>query len=97
MVCRYLKRFPIRRLKIDRSFIAGINSNGDDAAIARAIVSLAHSLSMEVVAEGVETEDQYRTLSNIGCDLAQGYLISAPLLGEDVFEYMNKQAYFAMI
>ena len=93
----HLKRFPLSRLKIDRSFVAGINSNGDDAAIAGAIISLAHSLDLEVVAEGVETEDQYQTLSNIGCDLAQGYLISMPLLGDDVFDYMNRQATFAMI
>lgn len=93
----HLKRFPLRRLKIDRSFIGGVTANANDAAIARAIVSLAHSLGMEVVAEGVETEQQYQFLSNLGCDIAQGYLISAPLQDADVTRYMEKQSEFTMI
>ncbi|MEP7068106.1 MAG: EAL domain-containing protein [Usitatibacter sp.] len=75
----YLKRFPIAALKVDRSFIADVTTNPSDAAITLAIVNLAHSLGMKVVAEGVETEDQLDFLKRHGCDEIQGYLFSPPL------------------
>jgi diguanylate cyclase (GGDEF)-like protein len=75
----YLKRLPIDVLKIDRSFIHALPGDQDDAAISEAIVSLGHTLKMEVVAEGVETQDQFDFLGELGCDTAQGYLIAAPL------------------
>jgi diguanylate cyclase (GGDEF)-like protein len=75
----YLKRLPIDVLKIDRSFIHALPGDLDDAAISEAIVSLGHTLNMEIVAEGVETQDQFDFLGDLGCDTAQGYLIAAPL------------------
>lgn len=74
----YLKQLPIDRLKIDRSFIQDLATDASDAAIVTTIISMARSLGMEVVAEGVETREQASILHNHGCDLLQGYLISPP-------------------
>ncbi|KQP08927.1 bifunctional diguanylate cyclase/phosphodiesterase [Pseudorhodoferax sp. Leaf265] len=74
----YLKRLPLDQLKIDKSFVAEITTDPDDAAIARTIVSLARSLRLRVVAEGVETEGQFAFLRRIGCHGYQGYLFAAP-------------------
>jgi diguanylate cyclase (GGDEF)-like protein len=75
----YLKRFPIDTLKIDQSFIRDIGTDPDDAAIASAIIALAHTLKLTVVAEGVETADQLEFLTRHGCDRTQGYFFSRPL------------------
>ena len=72
----YLRRFPIDKLKIDRGFIAELISRADDASIVRAIVSLAHSLRLKVVAEGVETREQLDLLKSLGCDQYQGFCFS---------------------
>ena len=85
----HLKRFPIDALKIDRSFVAHVTSNPDDAAIVSAIVGMAHSLKLLVIAEGVETEAQLRFLRRIGCDQLQGYLISAPVPAEEFQAYVE--------
>lgn len=79
----YLRRFPIDKLKIDRVFINEIVSRPEDASIVRAIVSLAHSLSLKVVAEGVETTAQRKFLEAAGCDEYQGYHFSHPLRADD--------------
>jgi diguanylate cyclase (GGDEF)-like protein len=74
----YLHRFPVDTLKIDRGFVRQIGDGGNGAAIVGAIIGLAHKLSIEVVAEGVETEQQLEFLRNEGCDLIQGYLLGKP-------------------
>ncbi len=78
----YLKRFPVDFVKIDRSFISELEQFGDDAAIVRAIIAMVHSLELQVVAEGVETQAQLDFLSEQGCDEIQGYLISRPVPAE---------------
>ena len=75
----YLKRIPAGKIKIDKSFIDGLNIDADDNAIVHTILALAKELEKMTVAEGVETEDQFKTLRSLGCELAQGYLISRPL------------------
>jgi EAL domain-containing protein (putative c-di-GMP-specific phosphodiesterase class I) len=75
----YLKRFPIDMLKIDRSFVAGIENSRQDTAIVAAITGLAHGLGLKVLAEGVENESQLGLLAACGCDEYQGYLFSRPL------------------
>jgi diguanylate cyclase (GGDEF)-like protein len=75
----YLRRFPIDKLKIDRGFLKDLLSSSDDASIVRAIISLAHSLRLKVVAEGVETPEQLRFLQTLGCDQYQGYHFSPPV------------------
>jgi EAL domain-containing protein (putative c-di-GMP-specific phosphodiesterase class I) len=79
----YLKQFPIDALKIDRSFIADITREPFDEAIAKTVVTLAHSLSLGVVAEGVETAEQLSALRRLGCDHAQGYLFSRPVCADE--------------
>jgi diguanylate cyclase (GGDEF)-like protein len=87
----YLRRFPIDKLKIDRVFIDEIVSRPEDASIVRAIVSLAHSLRLKVVAEGVETPAQLDFLKTAGCDEYQGYHFSRPLPAAD-FERLMREA-----
>ena len=79
----YLKRFPIDKLKIDRSFVRGIPASGDDAAITRAIVSLARNLGLRTVAEGVETDAQLGFLAAHGCDDVQGNFFCPPLAARE--------------
>jgi EAL domain-containing protein (putative c-di-GMP-specific phosphodiesterase class I)/FixJ family two-component response regulator/GGDEF domain-containing protein len=79
----YLQRLPVQHLKIDRSFISNITSNPNDAAIVRAVVSMAHSLGIGVIAEGVETKGQLGYLRSLNCDQIQGYYFSPPLMEND--------------
>jgi EAL domain-containing protein (putative c-di-GMP-specific phosphodiesterase class I) len=75
----YLRRLPLDKLKIDSAFIREVATSRDDAAIVRAIVSLAHNLHLKVIAEGVETPDQLGFLRDLGCEQYQGYHYSAPV------------------
>ena len=75
----YLKKFPINTLKIDRSFVSESATNKEDAAICVAIITLAKSLGLQIVAEGVETEEQLSFLKQHNCDIYQGYYFSRPL------------------
>ncbi len=84
----YLKRFPIDSLKVDRSFVDGLGEEADDSVIVSAIISLAHSLGISAVAEGVETEIALEELRRLGCDRAQGYLIGYPQPAAEVEELL---------
>ena len=86
----YLKRFPIKTLKIDRVFIRNIGTDQDDAAIVTAIIAMARSLKMDVVAEGVETTQQLQFLRQLGCDTMQGFLISRPLPVEEINRFLAR-------
>jgi EAL domain-containing protein (putative c-di-GMP-specific phosphodiesterase class I) len=80
----YLKRLPADAIKIDKSFIKGLEYDVEDTAVVRMIIGLAHTLRMEVIAEGVETEEQAWLLKEMGCDFAQGYHFAQPLPPEEI-------------
>jgi diguanylate cyclase (GGDEF)-like protein/PAS domain S-box-containing protein len=84
----YLQRFPIDTLKIDRSFVTQMMENEENLAIVRTIVALAQNLGMDVVAEGVETEDQLKLLRKLECENGQGYLFSTPLGGQQLDQFI---------
>ena len=88
----YLKRFPIDQLKIDRHFVRDIPGNGDDEAISNAIISMAHSLGLSVVAEGVETAAQQQFMRAAGCDLMQGYYFARPMPAEQLTALLHEHA-----
>ncbi|HZX33250.1 MAG TPA: EAL domain-containing protein [Rhodocyclaceae bacterium] len=87
----YLKNFPIHKLKIDRSFVRGLPANGSDAAIVNAVINLGHTLSLDVIAEGVETLDQKAFLDQAGCDQYQGFLFSQAVDAES-FEILARRS-----
>jgi len=88
----YLRRFPIDELKIDQSFLADLGANDGSSSIVVAIIALAHSLRLRVVAEGVETEMQWQFLRDHGCDECQGYLFSKPLPADDFTGLLHKSS-----
>ncbi|HWA13762.1 MAG TPA: EAL domain-containing protein [Burkholderiales bacterium] len=85
----YLKRFPIDCVKIDRSFVRDLPQNSDDVAITRSIIAMAHNMSLEIVAEGVETVQQLEFLRSCGCDEIQGFLFSEPLPAEAFARFLK--------
>jgi len=87
----YLKTLPVNKLKIDRSFIRDIQQNEYDKAIAMSVIALGHSMQMEVIAEGVEIEEQAEILRALGCDSAQGYFYSKPVPADVFVELLKKQ------
>jgi diguanylate cyclase (GGDEF)-like protein/PAS domain S-box-containing protein len=90
----YLKRLPADAIKIDKSFVRGLGEDVEDTAIVRMIVELAHTLGMEVIAEGVETEEQVELLREMGCDFAQGYHLARPLPSEEVEQLLADRKTF---
>lgn len=86
----YLHRFPIDALKIDRSFIWNMNRSENDLAIVAAIIAMARSLKLQVIAEGVETEEQLAALKKCGCETIQGYLLGKPAMAEDVTALLDR-------
>ncbi len=75
----YLKRFPVDMLKIDKSFVSGLGQNLEDTAIVKAIITLGHSLGLQITAEGVETVEQLEALAELDCEFCQGYYFARPL------------------
>ena len=88
----YLHRFPLNYLKIDRSFVARLTTDNDNA-IVRTISTLARNLGMEVIAEGIETEEQFRQLQKLGCEYGQGYLFSPPVAKDAVVHLLARDAH----
>ncbi|MES2152865.1 MAG: EAL domain-containing protein [Pseudomonadota bacterium] len=86
----YLKRFPVKKIKIDRAFIKDLEESAEDRAIVGAIIALSDSLQLSVVAEGVETEGQFELLQMNGCQFAQGYLFSVPVPTEEAGAMLHK-------
>jgi EAL domain-containing protein (putative c-di-GMP-specific phosphodiesterase class I) len=84
----YLKRFPVDAVKIDRGFVADIETDVDSREIIGSIINLAKALSLEVVAEGVETPDQLELLRRLGCERAQGFLVSPALSPDDFTAFL---------
>lgn len=87
----YLKRYPIDKLKIDRSFVMDTPGDADDVAIVTAIIQMGHSLQLKTVAEGVETAAQMELLQRLGCDLVQGFLVSEPLDAKTTRDWLTRQ------
>jgi EAL domain-containing protein (putative c-di-GMP-specific phosphodiesterase class I) len=85
----YLKRFPVDMVKIDQTFVAGVSVEPLDDAIVTAVITLAHQIGMTVVAEGVEEPHQRRTMTELGCDMAQGHLFARPMPAHAVAEHLE--------
>jgi EAL domain-containing protein (putative c-di-GMP-specific phosphodiesterase class I) len=87
----YLKGFPFSRVKIDRTFVHDVDTDPDDAVITQTIIAMAHTLGMEVLAEGAETEAHIRLLREYGCDEVQGYHYGRPLPEDEFTELLRRQ------
>lgn len=87
----YLKKFPVHKLKIDRTFIKEITTDRDDAIIARSIIHLGQAMNLEIIAEGVETEEQLEFLRTEGCQQVQGFLFAKPMSGDALLEWLPRQ------
>jgi diguanylate cyclase (GGDEF)-like protein len=87
----YLKRLPVDAVKIDKSFVLGMSADGSDGAIVRSTIDLARNLGLRVVAEGVESSDIWAELRDLGCDVAQGYLISRPVPAEELTAWLGQR------
>ncbi|HOV40405.1 MAG TPA: EAL domain-containing protein, partial [Oscillospiraceae bacterium] len=87
------RELNVNCLKIDKTFIDQINTSKKDSTIAGSIIDLVHNLDIKTVAEGVETENQFASLSSMKCDLIQGYLMSKPLNETQIIEFINDYKY----
>jgi EAL domain-containing protein (putative c-di-GMP-specific phosphodiesterase class I) len=92
----YLKRFPIDTLKLDQMFVRNVTSDPSDAAIVTAIITMAHSLNLNVIAEGVESEEQFAFLKSRRCDCVQGYLFGYPFTVEEVDRFLTDRRVLSM-
>jgi EAL domain-containing protein (putative c-di-GMP-specific phosphodiesterase class I) len=92
----HLKEYPVDRIKLDRSFISQLPHDRESLGIVRAVISLAHELNKEVIAEGVETEEQAALLAEMGCDFLQGYLFSRPMPAAEAGEYLRRRPELAL-
>jgi EAL domain-containing protein (putative c-di-GMP-specific phosphodiesterase class I) len=88
----YLTRFPIDTLKIDRCFVQNITHESEQAAIVTAVTSLSHRLNLKVVAEGVETENEFQVISDLSCDEIQGYLVCKPRSAEEIEQWLRARS-----
>ena len=88
----YLKRLPVDELKIDKSFILGMEDSENDAVIVRSTIDLGRNLGLRVVAEGVETQKAWNHLASLGCDVAQGYFLSRPVPAEQLTQWLRERA-----
>ena len=91
----YLQKFPVDIVKVDKSFICDIEGNGDARSLVRAIISMAQSLRLNVVAEGVETAGQLAILRQLNCDYVQGYYYSPPLPRDKFIQYLRNYNRFS--
>jgi EAL domain-containing protein (putative c-di-GMP-specific phosphodiesterase class I) len=89
----YLKRFPIDRLKVDKTFIQEITNNAEDAAITKAVIAMANNMQLRVIAEGVETVDQLSYLKDEQCHEIQGYYLSRPLHANEVCSFIDAHSH----
>jgi EAL domain-containing protein (putative c-di-GMP-specific phosphodiesterase class I) len=86
-----LQRLPVSEIKVDRSFVSRLADGGDDASIVRSIIELAHGLGLDAVAEGVETEQVWQQLEQLGCDNAQGWFIGRPMSADLATDWLQGQ------
>lgn len=90
----YLKKFDIDYIKIDKSFVQSLSSDSDDLTLCEAMIVMAHKLNLKVIAEGIETWDQFELLKGIGCDFGQGYLFSKPIPADELNQLFEKDTTF---
>ena len=93
----YLKKLPVREIKIDKSFVMNLKANDDDEILVRSTIDLGHNLGLKVTAEGVEDLESYRKLKQHGCDMAQGYFIARPISAHDVEQTVSEEYLKALI
>jgi EAL domain-containing protein (putative c-di-GMP-specific phosphodiesterase class I) len=86
----YLRRLPVDQIKIDRSFVSSMLHDENATTIVRSTIDLGHSLGLEVVAEGVEDDETWALLADLGCDLAQGYALSRPMPAQELLRWAKK-------
>lgn len=89
----YLKRLPVDEIKIDKSFVLGMTTDDNDAAIVRSTIDLGHNLGLKVSAEGVETQATWELLATLGCDFAQGYYVSRPVAATELSQWLQEASW----
>jgi EAL domain-containing protein (putative c-di-GMP-specific phosphodiesterase class I) len=87
----YLRRLPVDLVKIDRTFIGGVEIDDDDAALTGALIELTRALGLDLIAEGVETDGEHTVLGELGCSVAQGFLYAAPLAPDEALGFLARE------